>query len=46
MEIDVARRSAERKLDYHVILAGCFFVDPNVLANIKRKRLEKYGYFI
>ena len=22
------------------------FVDPNVLADIKRKRLEKYGYFI
>ena len=26
-------------------MAGCFFVDPYVLANIKRKRLQKYGYF-
>ena len=26
-------------------MAGCFFVDPNVLANIKLKRLQIYGYF-
>ena len=37
-ETDVARRSAVRKFNYDVVvLAGCFSVDPNVLANIRKK---------
>ena len=42
-EYDVARRSA---VSYDVVeVAGCFFEDPNVLANIRKKTFGKIRLF-